>query len=413
VKISAPQQTECGPIPSDWRVPSLGSITTLMTNGFVGKAKSHYTTSSDGVLYIQGYNVKENSFDFHGIKYVTRDFHHAHQKSNLQCGDLLTVQTGEVGLTTIVPENLVGSNCHALIISRCDRRKVSSRFVSYYMNSQPGRSRLRLIETGTTMKHLNVGDMLEFVVPLPSTLEEQEAIAEALSGADAYIVSLEQLIAKKRLIKQGVMQELLTGKRRLPGFIKQAGYINAEVGRIPADWRTANIGEISRVGRGRVISHREIGRSVNPTYPVYSSQTSNQGIMGYLDTYEFEGEYITWTTDGANAGTVFARSGRFNCTNVCGTIKLEEDNHAYVAMILGRISPRHVSRHLGNPKLMNDIVKRINIPLPSDVKEQEAIATVIKDIELEISVLEVKLEKNRQVKQGMMQELLTGRVRLI
>ena len=87
-------------------------------------------------------------------------------------------------------------------------------------------------------------------------------------------------------------------------------------------WTTCIIQDIAEIGRGRVISSVEIDRQKHPLYPVYSSQTSNNGIMGYLDNYMFDGEYITWTTDGANAGTVFYRKGKFNCTNVCGTLKI-------------------------------------------------------------------------------------------
>lgn len=134
--------------------------------------------------------------------------------------------------------------------------------------------------------------------------------------------------------------------------------------------------------------------------------------MGYLDSFEFEGEYITWTTDGANAGTVFARDGRFNCTNVCGTIKLKSDNHLFVAKILGKITPLHVSRHLGNPKLMNDVMKRVKIPLPPTKAEQEAIAEALGDTDALIDSLEQLLTKKRQLKQGAMQELLTGKKRL-
>ncbi|MCC9641678.1 restriction endonuclease subunit S [Rhodopirellula sp. JC740] len=205
--------TEAGYLPSDWDVQTLGSLTTLMTNGFVGTATSHYT-SSDGVLYIQGYNVKEDGLKFHGIKFVTKAFHAAHMKSCLRGGDLLTVQTGEVGLSTVVPDEHAGSNCHALIISRFRKSDVDSNFMRYYFNSHIGRSRLRLIETGTTMKHLNVGDMLQFVVPVPR-LCEQNAIAEVLMDNDAEIKALTARRDKTQLMKTGLMQELLSGRRRL------------------------------------------------------------------------------------------------------------------------------------------------------------------------------------------------------
>ena len=183
------------------------------------------------------------------------------------------------------------------------------------------------------------------------------------------------------------------------------GYKQTEVGLIPVDWEVVKIEQIGMVGRGRVISHKEISKSFNPQYPVYSSQTSNDGVMGYLDNFEFEGEYITWTTDGANAGTVFFRSGRFNCTNVCGTIKLKKDYHLFVAKMLSRFTFNHVSRHLGNPKLMNDVMKRIQIPLPPTLAEQHAIAEALSDADALIEALAQLIAKHRALKQGAMQEL--------
>ena len=158
------KQTELGVIPGDWHSMPLSQLTVLMTNGFVGTAKTHYTDSHDGVLYIQGYNVEENGFNFRGIKKVTQEFHKRQSKSCLREGDVLMVQTGDVGLTTIVPKELVGSNCHALIISRFKLKNSAPLFFTYYLNSQEGRARLKDLEVGTTMKHINVGDLLHFLV---------------------------------------------------------------------------------------------------------------------------------------------------------------------------------------------------------------------------------------------------------
>lgn len=188
--------------------------------------------------------------------------------------------------------------------------------------------------------------------------------------------------------------------------------VATDVGLIPADWVVKTIADISSVGRGRVISHKEISACSNPNYPVYSSQTRDSGVMGYLGTYDFHGEYITWTTDGANAGTVFHRTGRFNCTNVCGTIKVKNEVPKFVALVLARFAPRHVSRHLGNPKLMNDVMKKVKIPLPTSPPEQQAIATALSDADAYIESLEQLITKKRQIKQGVMQELLTGKRRL-
>lgn len=385
------KKTEVGLIPCDWDMSELSQLTSLMTNGFVGTVKSQYTESDDGVTYIQGYNVEENSFNYRGIKKVTQEFHKLHLKSSLQEGDILTIQTGDVGLSTIVPKELVGSNCHALIISRFKKDKYYSKYFSFYLNSNEGRARLKEIEIGTTMKHINVGDMLRFLVPVPPK-SEQIAIATALSNIDELIAQTEKLIHKKKAIKQGVMQELLKPKE---------------------GWVKVSVKEISKVGRGRVINQNEIQKSLGGKYPVYSSQTSNYGIMGFIDSYDFDGEYITWTTDGENAGTVFYRNGKFNCTNVCGTIKLKNFNVRFIAYVLAIEAPKHVSRNLANPKLMNEPMKNIEILIPSDINTQSNIASILLTIENEIDLQVGKLNKLKLKKQGMMQALLTGKIRLL
>jgi type I restriction enzyme S subunit len=214
--IKGTKPSELGQFPEDWDVSPLQKLTVMMTNGFVGTAKAHYTDRDDGITYIQGYNVLENRFNFRGIKKVTKEFHQRQSKSNLRTGDVLMVQTGDVGLTTIIPESLAGSNCHALIISRFKTKLFDPLYFSYYLNSQEGRARLKDIEIGTTMKHINVGDLLHFEVPVPSTIEEQTAIATILSDMDNDIQILEQRLTKTRQIKQGMMQQLLTGRTRLP-----------------------------------------------------------------------------------------------------------------------------------------------------------------------------------------------------
>ena len=148
---------------------------------------------------------------------------------------------------------------------------------------------------------------------------------------------------------------------------------------IQPDWPVVQIDEVCELGRGRVISKPDINANPGP-YPVYSSQTSEDGVFGYLATYDFDGEYVTWTTDGANAGTVFYRTGRFNCTNVCGTLKCRAEASGMVDMkflsqVLGQVSKPYVVQ-VGNPKLMNKEVARIPIPLPPLTVQRAAVAEV-------------------------------------
>jgi type I restriction enzyme S subunit len=412
------KQTEVGAIPEDWRTDTLGNLTVLMTNGFVGTATRHYASNDNGILYIQGYNVEENSFNFHGIKYVTEEFHRAHMKSCLRGSDLLTVQTGEVGLTTIVPESLTGSNCHALIISRFDKKRVSSAFISYYLNSKPGRSRLKLIETGTTMKHLNVSDMLHFSVPLPPTKAEQEAIAEALGDADALIESLEQLIVKKRQIKQGAMQGLLTSKRRLPGFygewkqhtlreciLANPDYgINApgvpQTGSLPTYLRITDIDEDGRF----MPSNR-----VAVDHPFSMNYLLGMNEIVFARTGASVGKtYLYNANDGEVVFAGFLIRAKIDCSKLC-----PEFLAAYTKTQQYWNWVRVMSMRSGQPGINGNEYGDLELHLPPTFREQSAIAEILSDMDAEIATLEAKLAKARRIKQGMMQELLTGRIRLI
>ena len=140
-------------------------------------------------------------------------------------------------------------------------------------------------------------------------------------------------------------------------------------------------------------------------YPVYSSQTSNDGVMGYLDTYDFDGEYITWTTDGANAGTVFYRNGQFNCTNVCGTIKVGESFDAYfLSTILQTATARYVSTNLANPKLMNNTMASIVVHIP-DIKIQKYWSSILRKMEEKLSVEATILLALQQQKQYLLTQM--------
>ncbi len=133
------------------------------------------------------------------------------------------------------------------------------------------------------------------------------------------------------------------------------------------------IGEICLIKRGRVIAKKILQE--NGKYPVYSSQTLNNGILGFIDTYDFDGEFLTWTTDGAYAGSVFYRNGRFSITNVCGLLQVIQDNilHKYLYYILQITAPLHVSSGMGNPKLMSAAMQQITIPIPPLEIQQEIV----------------------------------------
>ena len=156
--------------------------------------------------------------------------------------------------------------------------------------------------------------MRDFTFILPPK-SEQKKIAEILSTWDKAIETVEKLVANSQQQKKALMQQLLTGQKRL---------LDDNGMKFGDEWEEFSVSDLCKIGRGRVISKNEI-QDNSGIYPVYSSQTLNNGIMGYLNTFDFDGEYVTWTTDGVNAGTIFYRNGKFNCTNVCGTLSPKSD----------------------------------------------------------------------------------------
>ena len=176
---------------------------------------------------------------------------------------------------------------------------------------------------------------------------------------------------------------------------------------VPDGWEMLEVQDAFLLGRGRVISKPEIQNN-SGIYPVYSSQSKDKGIMGKINTYDFDGEYITWTTDGAYAGTVFYRSGKFNCTNVCGTLKdkgIFDVEMRFIARYLSTVAKNHVS-YVGNPKLMNGIFSEILFLLPP-LPEQQKIASILTSVDEVIEKTQSQINKLQDMKKGTMNELLT------
>lgn len=412
------KQTELGVIPDGWEVKTLGSLTSLLTNGFVGTATSAYVDGEGGTLYIQGYNVRENAFNFHGIKRVSNSFHMRNQKSSLQAGDLLTIQTGDIGVTAVVPAELVGSNCHALIISRLDKRVSEPRFYCQYFNSENGRVAFKGIETGTTMKHLNCGDMKCLSLPSPP-LKEQRAIAEALSDVDALLGALDRLIAKKRDLKQATMQQLLTGETRLPGF--------------SGEWEVKRVGEIADVRTGPFGSSLHESDYVEDGIPIITVEHLGEfGVLHQnlpkvsdqdwrrLQQYSLDVGDIVFSRVGSVDRNALIRDPERGWLFSGRLLRVRPDQRVAIPAYLScqfhsesfLAGVREVAVGQTMACLNTKILKGVEVRLPCP-DEQTAIAAVLSDMDAEIAALEARRDKTRLLKQGMMQELLTGKTRLV
>ena len=156
------------------------------------------------------------------------------------------------------------------------------------------------------------------------------------------------------------------------------------------------LSSISELVRGKVISKDYI-KDNEGDYPVYSSQSADDGVMGRIDTYMYDGDYITWTTDGAYAGTIFRRSGKFNITNVCGLVKVisKEIILDFLYYWLYVEAPKYVYRGMGNPKLMSNVMGTISIPLPP-LPVQEAIVNILDRFAVYAAELQAELQARQQ-----------------
>ena len=141
-------------------------------------------------------------------------------------------------------------------------------------------------------------------------------------------------------------------------------FMDKLLGGVAVGWKA--LGDINTLRRGRVMSKEYLVDNAG-SYPVYSSQTANNGEIGKINTFDFDGEFISWTTDGANAGAVFYRKDKFSITNVCGLIKInniKELNYNFLYYWLSIESQKHVYSGMGNPKLMSHQVEKIPVPIP-------------------------------------------------
>lgn len=181
------------------------------------------------------------------------------------------------------------------------------------------------------------------------------------------------------------------------------------VNEIPSHWIESKVKYLFEIGRGRVISKQEL--NPNGKYPVFSSQTKNNGCLGYIDTFDFDDNILTWTTDGANAGEVFKRNGKFNCTNVCGTLKPKKElNLDYFLFLMKHLTQFYKRPDTNGAKIMNGEMAEIISFLPS-LNEQNIIASYLNkknnNINLVISENKKLIKKLREQKQAIIKQAVT------
>jgi len=396
------KQTEVGVIPVEWEVKPLRSI---LSKGRLGGNYPNQDTESAFPLMKMG-NIARGYFEMSKLEFITPGVTPENQH-RLVYGDVLfntrnTLElVGKVGIwRDELPLAYYNSNLMRL---EFDPNEVSStEYANYALNTAGAVARLRALATGTTsVAAIYTRDLLGLLFVVPPK-PEQRAIAEALSDVDGLLGGLDRLIAKKRDLKQAAMQQLLTGQTRLPGF--------------HGEWETQSVAELEKrrlvkLSRGKVISKKDI-ESTPGEFPIYSSSVHNDGLFGRYGRFMFDEELITWSVDGG--GNFFHRpKHKFSVTNVCGFMRVDTSRiscrffAAHLQLLHSRKSFDYLSK--AHPSVVR---KEYEVQSPT-LAEQTAIAEVLTEMDVELAALEQRREKTRALKQAMMQELLTGKTRLI
>ena len=403
------KQTEFGEIPANWEMVKVNNITVNHKQGYYTN-KGYVENGTYLVRITDLFNPKIKYEEMPMLNISKRDF----ELFKIQKGDFLFARSGSIGRYGIVYEDADAIFGSFIIRFNFDPKKITNEFFGYAFETKLVLRQLSSITQGSSNININANNIKALTVPLPP-LPEQHAIAAALSDVDALLNSLDALIAKKRLIKQGAMQELLTGKRRLPGF--------------SGDWKVKTIGEMTSATAGGTPS------TLVASYWGGKIKWMSSGELHLKRVYDVEGRIteeglknsstkiippkcvlIGLAGQGITRGTVAINMIEL-CTNQSIAAIYPSDvfipEYLYFNLDNRYDELRSISTGDGGRGGLNlTLIKKMEVPLPS-LPEQTAIAEILSDMDAEISALEQKREKTRLLKQGMMQELLTGRIRLV
>jgi type I restriction enzyme S subunit len=421
------KQTEVGVIPEAWEVKAFESVAHIERGKFTARPRNDPKYYGGDIPFIQTGDVTNSSDE---ITTFSQTFNQEGLKVSklFPRGTLfftIAANIGDVGFAAF------DTACPDSLVAITPSNRVHKRWLAHELRRR--KKSFENLATHNAQLNINLEKLRPYLLPVPP-LSEQEAIAEALSDADALIESLEQLIAKKRQIKQGAMQELLTGKRRLPGCTTKPGYTQTEVGVIPEDWEVTTVGEISDVKTGPFGSALHEKDYVNNGTPIITVEHlsesgvhhTNLPMVSNADKVRLKAYSLRY------GGIVFSRVGSVDRNAL---IKVAEDGWLFSGRLLRvRVKGRdtdepYLSYHFHSEPFKQrvrdvavgqtmassntQILMGVKIILPPTRAEHTAIATILSDMDDEIVALEEKLAKDRQLKQGMMQELLIGRTRLI
>lgn len=374
-------------LPSGWSSPAIANVARLIN----GRGFKPHEWETDGLPIIRIQNLNGSTdFNYYSGSY--------NPKIEVNTGDLLFAWSGSRG-TSFGPHFWNGPkgvlNYHTWRV-KVDESAISPDFFYHAL-----RFLTRIIEDrahgASALVHVQKWEMEKFGFPCPNDRAEQQAIAAALSDADGVVAGLERVIAKKRLIKQGAMQDLLTARRRLPGF--------------SGEWEVKRLGDVARVATG---GRNNQDKDPMGEYPFFVRSDTVERIR----SFSYDCEAILVPGEGRIGEIFHYINGRFDVHQrvYCISAFSEETSGRFIYFALRQFFGAHAM--INTVKATVDSLRRptftgFEFRCPPSFSEQQAIAAVLSDMGAEIKALEHRLAKARAVKEGMMQNLLTGRVRLV
>lgn len=412
------KQTEIGLIPDDWEVKRLGEIgEPCMCKRIL---KEQTSPTGDIPFYKIG--------TFGGIPdaYISRELfeQYKEQYNYPKKGTLLLSAAGTIGRVVVFDgKNSYFQDSNIVWIDN-DETKVTNDFLFYCYSRMQWKT-----EEGGIVSRLYNANLKSTSFIAPKSLAEQERIAKALSDVDVLISTTEKLIQKKKNIKQGTMQNLLTGKKRLPGFgdkqtdlfvpngthtkeVKDvspeqirlsAKMKQTELGEIPEDWEVKSLGEMLKIGHGKDYKNLKSGN-----VPVYGTG----GYMTSVNDFLYEGETVCIGRKGTIDKPQYHSGKIWTVDTLFYTYDFKSLNPKYLFYKFCLIDWLSMNEASGVPSLTAKNIEDIQITIPTE-EEQTAIANVLSSMDKEIETLNTKLEKYRNLKTAMMQQLLTGKIRLV
>jgi type I restriction enzyme, S subunit len=428
------KQTEVGVIPEDWEIRRIIDCADYVD--YRGKTPKK---TNLGILLVTARNIKNGFIDYEvSREYVSEyDYDLIMRRGKPKLGDILITTEAPVGNVARVDREDIAL-AQRVIKYRAKGELLSSQYFKHYLLGDLFKKILDANTSGSTAQGIkgSVLHTLEVVLP---PIAEQKQIARALSDIDALIEGLEGAIGKKRQIKQGAMQELLSGKRRLSGFGEGKGYEKSEIGIFPEDWPVVPLGiligsldagvSVNSADRDKdIFSH---GKSILKTSCVLAGKFDPEEHKSILpqDLYRAK-------LNPRKDSIIISRMNTPLLVGECGYVEndypnlflpdrlwmtrpIENQNYCsrWLAYLLSFSSFNRAIKDsaTGTSGSMKNISQGsfFSVQIPRPIKEeQQAIATILSDMDNAIATLEAKLIKTRQLKQGMMHELLTGRIRL-